>query len=260
MANGFITADEENIWQFKFWFIGWCVSAFLVLGAYIYLRFGDSDPYWQELMLMILVITGVVFLILTIKSLKLFHAFRTRKILEKDGEEIPVIVEWIKWENITSVLAPGYWVQVSYIYEGKVKVWTSQRYNVDPKRFLSFSSKASNCKLLVKGHRKMLDRRVYAHYVQGFERDYYYNNQKRSMWILTKTNRVCYSTGLFFLLLVMIAGGKAVIPKGYFTLADKWCLCAFCMFCGAGILFLAFVVWCIKSIKKEQEIAEQHWK
>lgn len=260
MANEFITADEEDIWQFKFFFIGWCVCTFLILGACIYLRFVNSDFYWEETMLIILIISSGVFLVLTIRNLILFHAFRTRKILEKDGEEIPVIVEWIKWEQIERGLAPGYRVHVSYVYEGKVKVWTSQRYNVDPKRFLSFSSKVSNCKLLVKGHRKMLDRRVFAHYVQNHVGDYYYKNQVRSKWIMTKTNRLCYSIALFFPLLLLIYCGYELIPRGYFSLTDKWCLCAFFMFCGAGILFFAFVIWVVLSIKKEQEIAEQHWR
>ena len=69
-------------------------------------------------MLIIMIISSGVFLVLTIRNLILFHAFRTRKILEKDGEEIPVIVEWIKWEQIGRGLAPGYRVHVSYVYEG----------------------------------------------------------------------------------------------------------------------------------------------
>lgn len=260
MADEFITADEEKSGQVKFIFAGWCVCVLLILGILLYCKVGNLEKSLQEMILFaVALFPGSILLILTCKCIKIFHAIRTRKILEDKSEKIPVIVEWVTWERLARGFDIGYRVQVSYIYEGHVKVWTSQKYNVDPKSFLSLAGKKSNCTLLVKGHRKMLDRHLHAHNDTRTIKDYY-RDPTRPRWVLTRTKRIFFMLVFVFPEIALISGGHSVLPRGYFSLSDKWCLCAFCLFCGAGILGAAYVAWCIMSIKKEKQIAERHWR
>ncbi len=259
----FITANEEKIPRFKWYFILWCAGIFFYVGTilYIYLKPETDNPI-QMLSSVLALVLAPVYIIFTYICFAIFHAFRNRRILEEKGKKVKAKIEYIRRYRGSRGYPPTtYNVLVSYREDGKIKVWTSQKYYVDPNCFLKFYGGKGNCTLLKYGHRIMLDRDIKRHsYDNGylFYRDVRFAHDR---FILSKVNRRTLCGMAVFSDIYLILETKDILPKEGQTALLSTSQMGACALLIIGGLFLATaIIWSVISIIKERQRAEKHWR
>lgn len=215
----------------------------------------DIVKFWLLFGLSIPVLVGIP------KGIVIWLSQKKRVYLEENGKVVIGKIEWIKhYGGRRTHGFPFYQMLISYESDGKLKLWTSPRYEINPEDFVACQGK---CKIMIKGPLKCLalkqvksrpDNRLLK------AMNIYYDK----WWIISR--KVVYEMwGTVTLLsaILLSQANSLVFRDEPLSFSNKWYTIAFIMKMFAVLLISIAIVWPIVSrIKIKQYIKRQdeRWK